>query len=583
MKISQAIILLAIADPLHFSRKGERTMIRQETSGKLVFRAAVRRFAPALFFISLLAYPTLLCGQDRPAAEPSLICVDPLQKVFRSATDLPPAEPEAHAAVGEYATIQFVFRSPAAVADLQAAVSGDVPEAAVRYVGYVKVGRSYKGAPADVLKSADGTFPDPLLEDKTVAVAANQNQPIWITVPAKTPGVLQGKLTVRWQGGEIVRPFTVRVRNVKMNKPRLGITNWWFSDAERLSMLAGRKVEPFSGEYWKLIRQIADFMAQYRQNMVLISPLDLVQIGLKNEKYSFDFTRFDKTVQTFIDAGTIGRIEGGHIGGRSGNWNSPFSVRVPEFSGGATAFADKPATDAAARAFYSQFFTALSSHLAARGWNKIYYQHLADEPVNPNAASYRDLANLVREFAPGMRVIEATQTRALVGSVDVWVPILNHYHKDYAFFLERQKAGDEVWFYTCCGPTGEYANRFIELPLIKTRLLHWINFRYGATGYLHWGFNHWHPATSPFEETTFTWPGGDEWIVYPKDGKLLSSIRLEAMRDGIGDHELLSMLAEKDAVAARKMAAETILDFDRYDTDIAHFRALRRQLLDALE
>jgi len=55
------------------------------------------------------------------------------------------------------------------------------------------------------------------------------------------------------------------------------------------------------------------------------------------------------------------------------------------------------------------------------------------------------------------------------------------------------------------------------------------------------------------------------------------------MRDGIGDHELLSMLASRDPTAAQKLAAETtILDFDRYDTDIARFRARRLQLLQAL-
>ena len=100
-----------------------------------------------------------------------------------------------------------------------------------------------------------------------------------------------------------------------------------------------------------------------------------------------------------------------------------------------------------------------------------------------------------------MRVMEATQTRELVGAVNTWVPILDHFHRDYEFLRQRQKAGDEVWFYTCCGPTGSFANRFIELPLIKTRLLHWINFRYGAAGYLHWGFNYWNPASSPFDET----------------------------------------------------------------------------------
>ena len=40
-------------------------------------------------------------------------------------------------------------------------------------------------------------------------------------------------------------------------------------------MLAGHKVEPFSDEYWRLIRQFADFMVQYHQNMILVSPLDL--------------------------------------------------------------------------------------------------------------------------------------------------------------------------------------------------------------------------------------------------------------------------------------------------------------------
>ena len=52
-------------------------------------------------------------------------------------------------------------------------------------------------------------------------MAANQNQPIWITVPAKAAGILQGKLTLRWTGGEISQPFTVHVHNVTMKKPRL--------------------------------------------------------------------------------------------------------------------------------------------------------------------------------------------------------------------------------------------------------------------------------------------------------------------------------------------------------------------------
>ena len=127
--------------------------------------------------------------------------------------------------------------------------------------------------------------------------------------------------------------------------------------------------------------------------------------------------------------GVIGLIEGGHIGGRgSGDWKSGFLVRVPRADGGCD---NLSATAPEAQAFYRQFFPALAGHLKARGWDKRYRQHLADEPINENAASYRDIAKLVHETAPGIRVIEATQTRALVGAVNTWVPILDHLHRDY--------------------------------------------------------------------------------------------------------------------------------------------------------
>ena len=54
-------------------------------------------------------------------------------------------------------------------------------------------------------------------------------------------------------------------------------------------------------------------------------------------------------------------------------------------------------------------------------------------------------------------------------------------------------------------------------------------------------------------ESGNTLPGGDSWIVYPKNGKLYSSIRLEAMRDGIADYTLLQMLAQKEPDLAKEL------------------------------
>lgn len=514
------------------------------------------------------------------ASRAGLTCVDPLIKVFRGATNLPAADKETDVAAGEFATFQFVFHSPVAVTNLRAAVSGRVPGAQARFVGYVTVGKRR----CEDLWSNDKLFPDPLLEDASVAVSGGLNQPVWITVPTSEPGELRGTLTVTWNGGKLRQSFKVHVHKVKLKKPRLWITNWWYSDLDRLAMLAGHPVVPYSEEYWKLIREIADFMAQYHQNMALILPLDLAQISGTPERLNFDFSRFDRMVQTFIDAGVIGRIEGGHVGGRSsGVWESQFFVRVPQLVNGSVQFTNLPATNAIARGFYRQYFPALLDYLKERGWDKIYWQHLADEPIPQNASSYRDIAMLLHEFAPGIPVMDAVQTHDLTGSINTWVPVLDYLHGNYDFMHARQQAGDEVWTYTCCIPGGSYANRFIELQLIKPRLLHWINFRYGITGYLHWGFNYWNIGTSPFGETTFSWPAGDQWIVYPRDGRLFSSIRLEAMRDGIEDYELLSMLSERDPADAQRLANETILGFDRYDTDIPRFRARHLELIKLLE
>ena len=118
-------------------------------------------------------------------------------------------------------------------------------------------------------------------------------------------------------------------------------------------------------------------------------------------------------------------------------------------------------------------------------------------------------------------------------------------------------------------------------------MIHWVNFRFGATGYLHWGFNQW--KGDPYGETTFmnlesgnTLPGGDSWIVYPDKGKLYSSIRMEAMRDGITDYTLLKMLEKKNPELAKELCRQVVFNWALYDIDSDHFRMIRHQILEEL-
>jgi hypothetical protein len=236
------------------------------------------------------------------------------------------------------------------------------------------------------------------------------------------------------------------------------------------------------------------------------------------------------------------------------------------------------------RIFLTQFIPALYQHLESKGWDDIYMQHIADEPQDAEAPSYIRVSQLIKSLAPKAKVIDAVMSHQLATTraVDVWVPLFDHLRNDYTFYHNQQEAGGELWYYTCCGPEGDWANRLMELPLIQTRMLHWVNYKYNVTGYLHWAFNYWGMDDDVYGEATpgrDPWPAGDSWISYPAYGKIYSSIRLEAMRDGIADYELLKLLDKKHPEKAQALADNVILDYDKYNNSLLEFRKTRKKLL----
>ena len=543
----------------------------------------------------LLVISAFSAAATQPALQ--LWPVDALVKVFPEARPERARPIQVEAASGEHASLQVVFRSEASIQGLHAQVSelkrtmaaGALVPRPVRFVGYVPVDRPTQKPSKDQLRKPPADYPDPLLESDALDVPAGKAQAVWVSVPVPTnapPGIYHGTLTLSGTvGGKPVRArqrLTVKVYPAVVGPSRLWVTDWFAMHWPHLQISPA----PESDEYYGLLRRYARNLAEHRHNVALISPLRLARYSVGPDgRLAIDFSRFDRWVQIFKDEGVIGRIEGGHIGGRKGGWESEFIVTVKQVKDGKVMSSNADPASPEADAFFAQFFPALVAHLQEKGWRECYLQHLADEPIATNIASYRAMAALARKYAPQLRIIEACHTKDLVGAIDVWVPQLNFLHQDFAHYQQRQHAGDKVWFYTCVFPQGEYANRFIEQPLIKTRLLHWINFRYGVTGYLHWGYNHW-TQESPFTHTTRAHggpsylPAGDPWIVYPGRDGPLDSIRFEAMRDGIADYELLCLLAEKNPDAARRLAERHVLDFDRYEIDVGHFRATRRELLE---
>jgi hypothetical protein len=541
-------------------------------------------------------------GAAIPRLKP--VAVDPLVKIFRDDAVKADGSSSMEAARGEHATFQLVVPGlPVDITDLRCDVTtftavttptAQLPAGQVRYVGYIGASHTAKTPAHDQLRAAPAVFPDPLLEDKSVNVEAGDNQACWITVPVpvdtqpgdyKATSVITAKIFGEPTSATVA--LSLKVYPATITKTRLDIVNWfqlWHRGDQP-------SPEQFSEPWWDMLRTYAEDMVAHRQNWARAETLWIIKYNKDaNGKLTFDFSNFDRWVQTLLDAG-ITNIESLQFAWRTGKWDEPFGVETHEpgetrYQGGKIFKGKMVAPDSPeAKEFYSQWFPAFTAHLREKGWLDKFVQHVGDEPVSGNAKSYAAAAKLVRDYAPELPIMEACLAHDMVGSIDIWVPVLQHLHKDFEFFQERQRAGETLWFYTCVQPQGEYANRFLELPLIKTRLLHWINYRYNLTGFLHWGYNFWRPH--PWDNASDpkgSLPAGDMNIVYPaKDGYgIIGSIRWEAMRDGIEDHELLSQLGEKDPDAAMALARRMILDFDKYVTDVRAFRQTRHELLENL-
>lgn len=529
--------------------------------------------------------------------------VDPLIKVFREDRVRGDNSSRMEAARGEHATFQVVVPGmPVDMKELRCEVTDfrtadgktSLPSPQVRYVGYVGASVTARKPGQDQLRMAPTEFPDPLLEGKSVAVSAGANQPCWITVPVPVdaaPGDYKATTTlharVLGKPTSATLPLSLKVYPAQVKKTRLDVVNW--------HQLLHRGDQPtperLSEEWWDLLRTYAADMVAHRQNMARVETLWVIKFGEDVDgNLTFDFSDFDKWVQILLDAG-IERISSLQFAWRKGAWHEPYHVETHKagennYKGGKSFRGTMvPADSPQAREFYSKWFPAFTAHLKEKGWLDKFVQHVGDEPVKGNAASYNAAAKLVRDFAPDLPIIEACLAEDMVGSIDIWVPTIENLGKKFDFFEKRRSAGDKIWFYTCVQPQGDYVNRFLEQPVLKVRLIPWVNYRYNATGFLHWGYNFW--RATPWDDAgdpKGNLPAGDSHIVYPaKDGYgIVSSIRWEAFRDGIEDHELLSQLAEKNPDAAQRLAQRLVLDFDKYVTEVGAFRQTRHELLNAL-
>lgn len=495
--------------------------------------------------------------------------VDAMDNVLRSAT--PPAEGPKEIVLeggrGEWESGQLVVRGSMAIRGLRAAIgeltSEDggriaAEELRCRFVGYVGVEKNTADTPAEELVGpAPGEFPDPLLEDESVDVPAETAQPVWLTVhlPENTPpGEYRGEVEVSWEGGGQSVPVRLTVWPLTVPEERhLYFTNW--VSAGHIAKRYG--VEAYSEEFWPIFEKFVANAAAHRQNIMWVTP-SLITVWREGEdQYSYDFSLFDRWIETCEKQGVADLIEISQIGGFKDGWGGR-EIVLHNF--GVKDRASGKVESRPGEEVLAHLLPALQEHLREKGWLRRTVLHIADEPSINNVKSWREKADWVRSKAPEIRLIDAIEGPDFGDSLDVWVPKLSHFHNWQDAYERARERGAELWFYTCCHPMGRYPNRFVDYPLIKTRILHWLNWRYKLTGYLHWGLLFW--TDDPFKSViSGGLPPGDAWIVYPGRDGPMDSIRWETLRDGIEDFEYLGLLRET-AERVKATLGPAAADFD---------------------
>ena len=117
-----------------------------------------------------------------------------------------------------------------------------------------------------------------------------------------------------------------------------------------------------------------------------------------------------------------------------------------------------------------------------------------------------------------------------------------------------QARGESFFWYVAAGPMLPCPNVQMEDPLIASRVLFWLTWKFGVTGFEYYCYNIWTHnlpdkdgrrwPEKPFYPRGWGETNGDGMLFYPGPDGPFSSVRFEVIRDGIEDWESLYVLRD---------------------------------------
>ncbi len=473
---------------------------------------------------------------------------------------------------GERVSVQLIYSyEPAVVNGAHTArhkieLSGDLaPFADMREVRCVPVTMPTNpyGCDDNYLRTAPGLYPDvliPLRYDGGLPYSHNTLKAIWIDINVPedlTAG--EHTLTFKVKGnahvGEHEATFTLDVINATLPKEDIYFTQWFHCDC----LANYYETDVWSDKHWKIVENFARVAAKNGINLLLTPvftpPLDttvggerrttqLVGVTKNNGKYSFDFTLLDKWVD-MCDRCGIKYLEVSHLFTQWGVEHAPKIMATVDGEYKRIFGWETPATGDEYRVFLRQFLTEFIEHMKNRGDDKRLFFHISDEPGLQHLENYKAAKEMIVDLIEPYFQFDALSKFDFWKTGAVKNPVCSNNH--ITPFLEAEVPG--LWTYYCVSQPVNVSNRYISMPLWRTRSIGMQIYKYNIEGFLQWGYNFYNNQFSdtpinPFLITDCdgSFPAGDAYSVYPgANGEALESIRIIAHHQGLTDIKAMKL------------------------------------------
>lgn len=478
---------------------------------------------------------------------------------------------------GELEGAQIALRADEAFTITWWSWEGDFPGLVKGFmVGMFHLDRNSPTTEPHLLQVAPGEFPDPLLDEFPQNVEANDTRSIYLLFDAR--GVSAGSYTGRvrigikdW--GVIEVPVQIRVANVLVPPHDAPGMFFSFQDVSLHHIGLHHKVKPWTDEHLEVSLKYARDLAEHRAQFLYL-PLDVIRFSRKGKHLRGDFSTFDKWRKAWAEAG-VPYVALGVTGLREGDWFSQFRSISVGVQGSKKS------------AELEEYLPVIEQHFAKEGILDRVFLEIGDEPCNTNIDSWLAIRERMRKAAPLLKVMQAVQVhpQRLNRQVEYPFYFTSHLTHEDGFSEDSIKeevaadlaAGVSPMYYVCGYTQWFYPGMGIDLHVMRSRMIPWMAFDMGYVGVLHWAYN----VHGDYVELTPLM--GDCWSIYQdKDGPV-SSLRWEALRDGIEDYELLMMARKVSEDKTNEIMREVYRGISDYTLNAEELECARRKLIVLVE